>query len=292
MPARVLPKTSLPLPRSLVSRLLRFYDHPDPRQPGRMIRGYDCFHAVRTARLCGSVALHLGHDPDQVKNFQIACLLHDLGRAGLDRKLFGEIWSWARRRGIPTRPREWRAVHPQTSYGHETEAFIVRYGAELVASGIPMDEWACEQVEMRLGYARRLARHLRAVRPRLARMGVRWKPWMEMVMLYYYYPEMLAKAKPWVRQLGEILVACEQFEAHNNRQRGQDYYTRQKETLSEAFAYLKGLQQEGILSEPVVRALRELAADGEFDGILSEARGRALTLQEARMLRGLTAGVA
>jgi hypothetical protein len=280
-------KAPLLVSKPLARQLLKLYDYPDPRRPGRMIRGYDRFHALRTARLCADVALRLGHDTDRVRHFQIACLLHDMGRAGLDRKLFGEIWSWARKRGIPTRPREWRAVHPQTTYGHETEAFIVRYSAELEASGISMDEWSCEQVEMRLGYARRLARCLRSVRPRLVRLGVRWKPWMEIVMLYYYYPERLAKAKPWVRQLGEILVACEQFEAYNNRQRGRDYYARATETLSEAFAYLQGLQQEGILSEAVVGTLREMAAEGRFDGILAEARGRALSTREMRMLRGL-----
>jgi hypothetical protein len=292
MPHRLDRKTPLLVPKPLVRQLLKLYDYPDPRRSGRTIRGYDRFHALRTARLCADVALRLGHDTDRVRHFQIACILHDLGRAGLDRKLFGEIWSWARERGIPTRPREWRAVHPQTTYGHETEAFIVRYGSELEASGIAMDEWACEQIEMRLGYARRLARCLRSVRPKLVRLGVRWKPWMEIVMLYYYYPERLAKVKPWLRQLGEILVACEQFEAYNNRQRGNDYYTRQKETLSEAFAYLQGLQQEGILSEAVVSTLREMAAEGRFDEILVEARGRVLSPHELQMLRGLKGGFA
>ncbi|MFH1262208.1 MAG: hypothetical protein V1495_02020 [Pseudomonadota bacterium] len=292
MPHRFDRKTPLLIPKPLARQLLKLYDYPDPRRPGKMIRGYDRFHALRTARLCADVALRLGHDADRVTHFQIACLLHDLGRAGLDRKLFGEIWSWAREREIPTRPREWRAVHPHTPYGHETEAFIVRYGAELAAAGIVMDEWACEQVEMRLGYAGRLGRCLRSIRPQLTRMGIRWKPWMEIVMLYYYYPEKLSNVKPWVRQLGEILVACEQFEAYNNRQRGSDYYTRQKETLSEAFAYLAELTQEGILSETVVSTLREMAAEGRFDGILAEARGRVLTANEVRMLRGLRTGVA
>jgi hypothetical protein len=230
----------------------------------------------------------LGHDADRVKDFQIASLLHDLGRAGLDRKLFGEIWSWARSRGIPTRPREWRAHHPTTRYGRETEAFIARHKAELEAAGIVMDGWACEQVEMRLGYGRRLAKRLKSIRPRLDRMGVRWKPWMEMVMLYYYYPEKLAEAKPWVRQLGEVLVACEQFEAFNNRQRGSDYYTRHAESLSEALDYLKGLQREGILSGEVIATLCEMAAEGRFDGILAEARGESLSVRDVRMLRGLS----
>ncbi len=235
--------------------------------------------------MCRAVAARLGHPPARVASYEIACLLHDLGRAGLDRKLFGAIWSWAKRRGLPTRPREWRAVHPETRYGRETEAFLARYRGALEREGIRMDHWAAEQVEMRLGYARRLARRLRAVKPQLARLGVRWHPWMNRVLLYYYYPEKIAGASSWVRQLGEILVACEQFEAYSNRQRGRDYYTRRRETVSEAFAYLEKLRVEGILSETVVRTLRDLAGEGALDGILTDARGGPLSRRERGALR-------
>src|SRR5688572_20848621 len=198
--------------RSLVSRLMRLYDVSHPLHKRRVIRGYDRAHAVRTARMCAAVASALGHGTERVRQYQIACLLHDLGRAGLDRRLFGKIWSWAKERGIPTRPREWRAIHPETAYGRETEAFLRCYRHDLEADGITMTAWAKEQVEMRLGYSRRLVRRLRTVRPAIRKMGVTWAPWMQQVMLYYYYPEKLASAKPWIRQLAEILVACEQFE--------------------------------------------------------------------------------
>lgn len=273
------------VPRTLASQLLRLYDYPDPRRPGRIIKGYDCPHAVRTARMCAAVAARLGHHPARVTQYQIACLLHDLGRAGLDRRLFGRIWSWARAHGIPTRPREWRAVHPETRYGRETEAFVARYRTAMEGDGITLDSWACEQVEMRLGYARRLAARLRTVKPVLRELGVTWAPWMGRVMLYYYYPEKLEGAQPWVRQLAEVLVACEQFEAYSNQRRGRDYYVRRREDLSEAFAYLHTLQREGIISRPVVRALRELAAEGAFDAVLAHARGRALTARERAYLR-------
>lgn len=275
--------------RPLVSRLMKLYDYPHPKQPKRVIRGYDRPHAVRTARMCAAVASRLGHSDERVRSYQIACLLHDLGRAGLDRQLFGTIWSWAKERGIPTRPREWRAIHPETRYGRETETFLSLYREDLEAAGITMDRWAGEQVEMRLGYARRLARRLRTVKPGLQRMGVKWAPWMQRVMLYYYYPERLATAKPWVKQLAEILVACEQFEAYSNQQRGRDYYVRNKESLSEAFAYLDKLVQEGILSGTVVQTLHTLAGEGVFDAILEEARGGPLTPRERRYLRGLIA---
>ena len=91
----------------------------------------------------------------------------------------------------------------------------------------------------------------------------------------------------WVRELAEVLVACEQFEAYSNRQRGQDYYRRAKEHLSEAFAYLDKLRVESILGSSVVNAVRGLAAEGAFDRLLAEARGAALPRNEIRYLRGL-----
>ena len=236
--------------------------------------------------MCASVASALGHGAERVYQYQISCLLHDLGRAGLDRRLFGKIWSWAKERGIPTRPREWRAIHPETAYGRETEAFLRQYRTGLEADGIAMTPWTKEQVEMRLGYSRRLARRLRTVRPTIRKMGVAWAPWMQQVMLYYYYPEKLASAKPWVKQLAEILVACEQFEAYSNQRRGRDYYVRKKEALIDAFA-LEKLQQEGILSGAVMGALRRLTAQGEFDVILEEARGCTFTRRERRALQAM-----
>lgn len=278
----------LEVSRSLAKALMELYDYPHPLRPGRTIRGYDRPHAVRTAKMCVTVADRLGHPRDRIRRYHIACLLHDLGRSGLDRQLFGTIWSWAKQRGIPTRPREWRALHPRTMYGRETEAFVSLYRRDLIASGVAMDTWAVEQIEMRLGYARRLARRLRAVKPKLKALGVEWQSWMQQVMLYYYYPERLAKAKAWVRQLAEILVACEQFEAYSNQRRGRDYYARNKESLPEAFAYLDKLKLEGILSDQVLSAVRLLTAEGAFDSILEEARGEPLALSDRRYLRSLT----
>ena len=140
---------------------------------------------------------------------------------------------------------------------------------------------------MRLGYARRLALRLRQVKPDLKTLGITWQPWMGQVMLYYYYPEKLLRAKPWVRQLAEVLVACEQFEAYSNQQRGRDYYVRAKETLPEAFTYLETLQREGLLSAVVVDTLQRMTAEGEFDHLLEQARGYALSRGERRWLRRL-----
>ena len=287
MTSRTKDQAPLLVSTALARKLLALYDYPDPRKPGRIIRGYDGPHALRTARMCAAVARRLGHPEARVYNYQIACLLHDLGRAGLDQALFGTIWSWARRQGIPTRPREWRAVYPDAGYGRETEAFLSRYRDDLKKLGVRVDQWTREQVEMRLGYARRLARQLRTAKPQLMRLGVKWASWMGRVMLYYYYPEKLQNAPAWVRELAEVLVACEQFEAYSNRQRGRDYYARKQETVVEAFAYLEKLRIERILGDRVLDAVRHLAAEGVFDQILAESRGVPLSRQEVKYLKEL-----
>ena len=277
------------LPNSLAAILLRLYDLPHPTRPGTIIRGYDKQHAIRTARMCAAVALRLNHKLDLVKKFQIACILHDLGRTGLDRKLFGRIWSWARKNSIPTRPQEWRAAFPNTRYGQETESFLKHYKKDLEAAGIEIDSWAREQIEMRLGFARRMTRRLREVKPELESYDIRWMPWMTRVTLYYYYPEKLNGDAPWIKQLGETLVACEQFEAHNNRQRGQDYYCREGETIYEALNYLETLRNRGIVSTSVIKALVSLAAEGEFDELITHARGIPITRKERLFLKKVVA---
>ena len=263
---------------------MALYDTRDPRRRTRVIRGYDRPHAVRTARMCTTVAARLGHRGERLRSYEIACLLHDLGRAGLDRTVFGPIWTWAKRHGVPTRPREWRAVHPRTRYGRETEAFLRLYRRPLQQAGIDMDPWATEQVEMRLGYARRFRRRLSAVASALRALGITWSRWMTDVVLYYYYPERLTGKPAWVRELAEILVACEQFEAYSNRRRGRDYYARRTETLTDAFGYLDKLRLEGIVSVRVIGALRDLCAEGVFDRLLAEARGVPLSAGERRYL--------
>ena len=279
------PQSLLWLPRTLVRRLLAYYDSPDPDHPGRIIRGYDKAHALRTAKMCAALAQALGHPPEILRRFQLACLLHDLGRTGLDQKLFGRIWTWAAIRGIPTRPAEWRAAHPATPYGRETEAFCRRHGDELREEGVVMDQRARAQIEMRLGYARRLRRRVREIRIGLRQQGTPWEGWMEKVCLYYYYPEQMSGQADWIRELGEVLVACEQLEAYNNRRRGSDYYHRNRESLSTAFTYLEGLRNRGQLGERVVETLFALTLLGVFNKLLAEARGQALPRAELAALR-------
>ena len=140
---------------------------------------------------------------------------------------------------------------------------------------------------MRLGFARRHRRQIKRVKPLLDSLKIPWLPWMERVTLYYYYPEKLVKSPEWVRELGEILVACEQLEAYSNRRRGTDYYARSEESFREAFRYLDSLKRQGRLRATVVQAVRQLTAAGFFDSILKAARGGILSRPEQQFLRSL-----
>lgn len=271
----------------MVNTLLGYYDYPHPEKSGVIIEGYDKAHALRTAKMCATVAHYLEHDEERVRNYQIACLLHDLGRAGLDHDLFGKIWTWAKTHNIPTRPAEWRAAHPDTVYGKETEAFWDKYQTQLQELGIETNAWAKEQVEMRLGYAQRLGRIAELIKPKLKQHHIQWLPWMEKVTLYYYYPEKLDEEADWVRELGEILVACEQLEAYSNRERGSDYYNRDDESFADAFNYLDSLKEKGQLSSKVLSAVCSLTAEGKFDAILTEARNGQLSEKDLSFLRSL-----
>jgi hypothetical protein len=275
------------LTRTQVAALLKLYDHPHPTQPHRMIRGYDKAHALRTARMCVAVAAALGHGIPRLRQFEVACLLHDIGRAGLDPILFGKIWAWAGKQGIPTRPREWRARYPQTPYGRETQAFIRQYREALHEQGLALTPQVKDHIEMRLGFARRLKKHLRPVKPQIHALGIPWAPWMETIMLYYYYPEKLAGAATWVHQLAEILVACEQLEAYSNHQRGKDYYARAGESFQAAFTFLGQLTAQRIVSQQVFDLICRLTREGCFTTILRQARGGTLSPKDQRFLQTL-----
>ena len=238
--------------------------------------------------MCVAVAATLGHEPSRLRQFEAACLLHDMGRAGLDPVLFGKIWSWAREQGIPTRPREWRALYPQTSYGRETQAFIVKYKIALQERGLDLTPQVKDHIEMRLGFARRLKKHLRPVKSDIQALGIPWSPWMEKIMLYYYYPEKLEGADFWIHQLAEILVACEQLEAYSNQQRGKDYYARSGESFKAAFNYLRQLISQRIVSQQVFVKICHLTREGWFTTILCQARGGRLSPADQRFLQTLS----
>ncbi|HBH09984.1 MAG TPA: hypothetical protein DDX15_00505 [Gammaproteobacteria bacterium] len=281
------PKTFLLISESTAKSLLKFYDYPHPEKTNKIIEGYDKDHALRSAKMSAAVATYLGYDKDIVREYQIACILHDLGRAGLDKKLFGKIWTWAENHKIPSRPLEWREKYPQTEYGFETEAFWDMYSSKIQEMGIKNIEWAKEQIEMRLGYARRLNRLIENIKPSLKKQGIEWTDWMQKVILYYYYPEKMKDSPGWMREFGEILVGCEKLEANSNRIRGKDYYNRVDESFEDAFNYLNKLKDEDRISEKVLFAIQTLVSEGLFDGILKEARNGYISKKELKFLRSI-----
>ena len=281
------PKTFLLISESTAKSLLKFYDYPHPEKTNKIIEGYDKDHALRSAKMRAAVATYLGYDKEIVREYQIACILHDLGRAGLDKKLFGKIWTWAENHKIPSRPLEWREKYPQTEYGFETEAFWDMYSSKIQEMGIKNIEWAKEQIEMRLGYARRLNRLIENIKPSLKKQGIEWTDWMQKVILYYYYPEKMKDSPGWMREFGEILVGCEKLEANSNRIRGKDYYNRVDESFEDAFNYLNKLKDEDRISEKVLFAIQTLVSEGLFDGILKEARNGYISKKELKFLRSI-----
>jgi len=281
------PKTFLLISESTAKSLLKFYDYPHPEKTNKIIEGYDKDHALRSAKMSAAVATYLGYDKEIVRKYQIACILHDLGRAGLDKKLFGKIWTWAENHKIPSRPLEWREKYPQTEYGFETEAFWDMYSSKIQEMGIKNIEWAKEQIEMRLGYARRLNRLIENIKPSLKKQGIEWTDWMQKVILYYYYPEKMKDSPGWMREFGEILVGCEKLEANSNRIRGKDYYNRVDESFEDAFNYLNKLKDEDRISEKVLFAIQTLVSEGLFDGILKEARNGYISKKELKFLRSI-----
>lgn len=142
---------------------------------------------------------------------------------------------------------------------------------------------------MRLGFARRLKKCLRPVKTELKTLDISWAPWMERIMLYYYYPEKLETAAKWIHQLGEILVACEQLEAYSNHQRGKDYYARSEESFQAAFTYLRELTKQQIVSQDVLQTICRLTREGRFTTTLRQARGGTLSPAEQRYLASVAA---
>lgn len=253
--------------------LLALYEVPDPDHPGGIIPGYDQEHAERTTRIVRMLAQALRLDPRWYEDLEVTCLLHDLGRAGMDPQLFGAVFTLAERRGIPVRIRQFLEKYPDVPEVEAAERFIALLTPDLERAGIPIDPRLREHVEMRLDFRGRLRRVLAQSKPRLAAVGVHVAPWMETVMLYYYYPHLMEGQPPDVRLMGEILVACENFEAYNNARRGRDYYGRSAEQLRSVFEALAEFVRQGLVSERVMKALRSLTAAGQLDDVIKEARG-------------------
>jgi hypothetical protein len=253
--------------------LLALYDAPDPGYPGRTIPGYDRDHAERTTRIVMKMAIAIGLASSWHRDFEVTALLHDLGRAGMDPELFGAVFGPAQEQGLPVRIAELRARYPEVSEQQATGFYLDLIRPLLAERGTEVNDRLIDHVSMRMDFKGRLRRVLMEQNPKLASLGASVKPWMERVMLYYYYPGDMEDQPEEVRLMGMLLVACENFEAYNNRRRGNDYYGRTGEQLRTVFTTLDRFVQRGLVSGEVLSKLLELTAAGDLDGIVNEARG-------------------
>ena len=253
--------------------LLRLYDVPDPERPGEVIPGYDKDHAGRTTRIAMRVAQAVGLPEERLEDFETTALLHDLGRAGMDPALFGRIFGLAEKRGLPVRIREFRARYPDITEEQAPAHFLDLISPALHEEGMEITPQVVDHVSMRMDFKGRLRWALAEVAPELRSHGLSLHPWMEKVMLYYYYPDGMEGEGEDVRLMGMILVACENFEAFNNWRRGRDYYGRAKERLEDVFAALSRFEEDGLVSAEVMRALKALTASGDLDSAIKESRG-------------------
>ena len=254
--------------------ILALYDVPDPHHPGRVIPGYDKAHAERTTEMVLRVARRLGVAGDALRKLEVAALLHDVGRAGMDAALFGRIFQAAQAAGLPVRVGELVRRYPHVSKEHATEAFLDLARPALEAAGIAVnDARVVEHVEMRMGFDRRVRRVLAQKEGHLRALGVEVEPWMEQVILYYYYPERMDGASDEVRLMGMVLVACENFEAYNNVRRARDYYGRDHPSLRDAFGTIRRFVREGLVTSQVYDALRDCTLAGDLDALVRESQG-------------------
>jgi hypothetical protein len=253
--------------------LLALYDVPDPARPGRRLPGYDRDHAARTATIVMRVAERLGLAPDLLERLEVTALLHDLGRVGMDGVLFGRIIGAAQRAGLPVRIRDMLQRYPGLSKERAAAAFLELAKPVLAQEGLAVDERVRDHVGMRMASDLRLRRVLQEKQGELDALGVKLEPWMEQVILYYYYPERMAGAPETVRLMGMVLVAAENLEAYNNRSRARDYYTHGEPSLREAFRALGRFVSQGLVSPQVYAVTRVLVLEGGLDDVLAEARG-------------------
>lgn len=253
--------------------ILAMYDTPDQARPGHVIDGYDKDHAERTTRIVQVVAKAASLPEKWLPDLEIITLLHDLGRAGMDAELFGRIFGIAEEIGLPIRIRQLRAKYPEVTEQGAPEFFTARIKPALEAKGILLTPNVYDHILMRMDFKGRLRRLLKKRQPALSALGITVKPWMEKVMLYYYYPQDMTGEIDDVRLMGMLLVACENFEAYNNRRRGNDYYGRRDEQLREVFTALDHFERDGLVSAHVMHTLKCLTANGTLDSIIKESRG-------------------
>ena len=258
---------------TLRRNLLSLYDAPSPGDPSRIAPGYDKAHAERASRIVRALADELAVPRERLPDLEVTCLLHDLGRAGMDPHLFGRIFRLAEERGVPVRLSEMRERYPDLDEAHACGHFLDLMAPAFHEAGIEITPAVADHVAMRLDFKGRLRRVLAECGPKLAAWGVAIHPWMEKVMLYYYYPALIEDEPEETRRMGMMLVAGENFEAYNNHERARDYYLGRDASLAAVFDALDVFQRRGIVNAVVMDALRRLTASGRLDGVIKESRG-------------------
>lgn len=274
--------------------LLSLYDAPSLGDTSRVVAGYDKAHAERATRIVLALAGELGLAEDWLADLEVTCLLHDLGRAGMDPQLFGSIFRLAEERGVPVRLSEMRDRYPELDETHACGHFLDLMAPVFHEAGIAMTPAVADHVAMRLDFRGRLRRVLDECVPKLAAWGVEVQPWMEKVMLYYYYPALIEDEPEEVRRMGMMLVAGENFEAYNNHERARDYYVGREATLAAVFDALDGFERRGLVDGTVMDALRRVTASGRLDAVIKESRGmdagEPLPAEDVAFQRGLGVG--
>ena len=256
-----------------VNSLLDLYDVSDPDDPNLIITGYDKDHARRTASIVDVIAPKIGIDDQWLESLHQTALLHDIGRVGLDPDLFSIIFRTAEEAGIPIRLPDMKMRFPHLRENEIVERFMELSIPSLVTKGIDITERVIEHVKMRMDYKGRVSSVLKNNTHKFLELGVVIESWMEKVILYYYYPEVMKNEPEIVRRMGMLLVACENFEALNNFKRGRDYYGRTEEKMNDVFSKLDEFVQNGLIDRYIVKTLAKTALAGDLNAILSEARG-------------------
>jgi hypothetical protein len=253
---------------------LALYDTPDHAHPGHMMPGYDRDHARRTTAIVLRAALQVGIAPEWMERLELIALIHDLGRAGMDPVLFGRIFGLAQQAGLPVRLPELKERYPNVTEEFAAELWLDLARSTLESNAVYVTSQLRSHIAMRMDFKGCLREQLKRHEATLEFLGVVVEPWMEKVILYYYYPHLMVDEELAVQRMGMLLVACENFEAFNNARRGRDYYGRDRETMQDAFATLTSFQERGLVDADIIQALACLAASGELDSIVQEARDR------------------
>lgn len=262
-----------PLDKKVHDALLAMYDTPDPNNSKSKIQGYDKDHAERTTRIVLMAAKKMNINARYLPDFEAASLLHDIGRVGIDPELFGKIFRLAQEHNLPVRITDIRLTHPEISDSKASDFYLKLISPILKDNGIQITSKVIDHINMRMAHKERLSATISKLKPQLNNLKVTIKPWMKKVILFYYYPQLMKNESKEVHKLGMLLVACENFEAYNNRRRGRDYYCREKESLKDAFDKIKKFKDNGLISGQVLKVLQDLTIEGDLDNIIKESRG-------------------